>query len=180
MTRCDACSSEISQCIHLQSLSCAPAYTGAQSDGVTRMVQLSSHLVSQHPAWSKLSMQSACEARQQVMAAFKCAALCCSTSHAVEKRRQKRKQEVKQDAAGQQAEDAERAAARQKREEEAQLRADSELSCAGCVKHHQGYPLLMAFMHACLRTSITHLPCFAHHDHTCLFQSYIYWSTSMC
>ena len=52
---------------------------------------------------------------------------------------------MKQDAADQQAEDAERAAARQKREEEAQLRADGELSGAESVMHYQRYPLPITF-----------------------------------
>ena len=51
---------------------------------------------------------------------------CCSTSHAIDNRRRKRKQELKLDAADQEAEDAERAAARQKREEESVLRATGE------------------------------------------------------
>ena len=50
----------------------------------------------------------------------------CSTSHAGDNRRRKRKQEVKLDAADQEAEDAERAAARQKKEEEHELRVAGE------------------------------------------------------
>lgn len=56
----------------------------------------------------------------------------CYSRHA-ESRRRKRKEEVRQDAADRDAEEAERAAAYQKHEEEAQLRADG----ASCCCSHQ-------------------------------------------
>ena len=56
-----------------------------------------------------------------VLRKLKCCLLC---SRHAESRRRKRKEEVKEDAADREAEDVERAAARQKREEEAQLAAE--------------------------------------------------------
>ncbi len=56
--------------------------------------------------------------------------LACSR-HA-ETRRRKRKEELKQDAADREAEEVERAATRQKREQEAQLKAEGQSSCLLC------------------------------------------------